>query len=193
MRAGTGRGQGPVAQGGRRPGAAALGAGARQAISDAHGLERSGNHQGAATQFAELARRANVRSMPGVAMHLALEGVRNRAQCDDPDATIADAIVAIGYAASLANRSKASHRFGALVAGLRAAGHEAVATKIEEELRSRLDVSAVAPLPTTVNRSVRRNLATHCATCGAPVDSAKVTYEEDGTADCTYCGVNLLA
>ena len=42
-----------------------------------------------------------------------------------------------------------------------------------------------------VNRKMRRGLPKVCSTCGAPVESAKIEFEEDGSADCRYCGAVL--
>lgn len=193
MRGGWRTGLGASAHGGRRgtPGGG-LGAAAKEAIGAAHAAEAAGRHDEAAERFAEIAARAGQRGMPGVAMHLALQGARNRAQAGHEDAAVADAVVAIGHAAAMVNRSKAANRFGVLVERLRANGKASAADRIDAELRTRLGTAARAAPAATVNRALRRHLPTHCPTCSGPVASDKVQFEDDGSADCAYCGVNLL-
>jgi hypothetical protein len=177
--------------GGARP-AQGLGPHAQAALKKAWDL-RATDPAGSAAEFERMARIASEREMPGMAAHLAMQASRSAALAGQEDQAITYGRTGVGYVAHAKNAAKAARKFGALVAELRAGGHEAAATAVESEVKSRLGVSALsAPVaPSGMNRSAKRTLPRGCPTCAGPVDY-EPEYGEDGVPDCRYCGVGLL-
>jgi hypothetical protein len=180
---------GPAREGGTRPGGG-LGPQAQAALKRAYDL-RAAHPADSASELERIAGIAAGRGMLGMACHLSIEAARSEHAAGKEDAAIAQVKVAIGYASQGRVQGKAAKRFAHLVAQLRENGHTAAADQIEAEVRSKLgSLPTAAAAPAPMNRNQRRNVPKACGTCGAPVDY-DVEFNDDGTADCRYCGVNL--
>lgn len=187
--------QGPGHLGGARP-AQGLGPVAQQKIREAFQTAQRDPAAGAA-EFTRLAGIASERGMEGVAGHLCLQAARAWYRAGNEEEAVGSVESAIDFAAELRNRDKALRKFGKLVAEIREKGNTAAADRIAAMVSERLGAAPIAPpaaaaaqgTPAVLNRSQRRLLPTHCPTCGAPVSSGEVDFNDDGTADCRYCGV----
>ena len=181
----------------RSPGArkdTALGPQAQQRLQQAHAQLKSGEPAAAAATFARMAEVAHGTSRHGMATHLALQGVRALVHAGDQDAALSLAQQAVQYGAPAQNQRKIAQRFATTVKALQDAGHAEAADAVAEAARSKMQIQKLpeVPIAQPVNRAVRRSLPKHCAACGAPVSSADVAFDENGTADCHYCGVVLV-
>ncbi len=192
MRGGFGRGfgQGPMVAGGRRGTGAPLPPAVRQAMEGAHALLKAGDAAGAADRFAELASRAEERGRPGIAAFAALLGAQARATAGDANRAVDEALAA-SVAGHGSHRPKVARRYAAVSAALRAGGHAEAADRLDGEVRSRFGITPAVAAPVAVNRSQRRHLPKSCSACSGPVTDA-VVFDDDGSADCTWCGTNLL-
>ena len=168
-----------------------------QRLKQAHEARKDERFGEAAADFAHIAMRANEHGKHQMALHTAVLAARCLVRSGDRDAAVEQAIKAAGYAAPLKDGARTSKRFGKLVAKLREKGHTEDADAIEAAVKQALGVTKLqspekgeAP---TVNRAMRRGLPKACGTCGAPVESGKVVFSEDGAADCRFCGTVLMA
>lgn len=182
-----------MVEGGRRRDAA-LGPAAQAAVQRAWNA-RDTDPAAAATDYARLAKMAGDRGMHNMHVHMAVEAARARYRAaSGGDMADAEEQVAAGLAAAnlAGNVQRSARRFSALVAELREHGQADVADKVEGDARTRLSLSALpaARLPIPLNRSQRRTLPNGCPVCGGDVDY-DVMFNDDGTAECRYCGSNL--
>ncbi len=164
-------------------------------LAEAHKLRKSGEHTQAAATFAQMAEKASERGKHGMAAYLSIQAGRALAASGDEKGAIEQGKLAVGYAAPIQARKKVASKFGKFVHRLRENGHTEAADIIEADARARLGLGKL-PAPSaegaTVNRAARRGLPKNCSVCSAPVESAKVVFDEDGSADCRYCGVVLI-
>ena len=105
--------------------------------------------------------------------------------------------VEYGHATILSSSKRAHHSTDTQRGPkLRANGHDADADALEAAVKEALGVTRLpSPDPAnapTVNRAMRRSLPKACGTCGAPVEAAKVSFSEEGAADCRFCGTVLV-
>lgn len=181
----------------RSPGArkdTALGPQAQQRLQQAHAQLTSGEPAAAAATFARMAEVAQGKGRHGMATHLALHGVRALVHAGDRDAALSLAQKAVQYGAPAQNQRKIAQRFAQTVKTLQDAGHPEAAEAVAEAARTKMQIQKLPEVPVAqpVNRAVRRSLPKHCGACGGPVSSADVAFDENGTADCHYCGVVLV-
>ena len=165
-------------------------------LEAAHRARKEERFSDAATEFAHVASRANEHGMHPMAVHTALLAVRCWVRTGDREAALAEAVKATRYAAPIKDGTRTSRRFGVVIAKLRANGHDADADALEAAVKEALGVTRLpSPDPAnapTANRAMRRSLPKACGTCGAPVEAAKVSFSEEGAADCRFCGTVLV-
>lgn len=181
---------GPMRAGGQRP-AAGLGPQAQAQLRQAWEA-READPAGSAAAFTRMADIATQRKMPGMAAHLHLEAARSHLRAGSEPAALDAVREAITQSATGRAAGKTARRVAGLVAELRARGQGETADAIAALATARFGLNQLPPPAAAtgpLNRTQRRTLPTHCGTCGAPVDA--VDHDEDGHADCRYCGVHL--
>jgi hypothetical protein len=183
---------GPVVRGGRRIQEQRIGPGARARVMEAHRLESDGQLSPAAGAFAEVARITRERSLTRMATFLAAGAARCSAKAGDRDGFVQNAELAIGAAKLEGDAGFSARTFGALVASLSQTPFAAGAPSFAEAVHQAVGVApsvAIVDAPTAeASRSWRRHLPGECTGCGGAVASDAVVFNDDGTADCTYCG-----
>jgi hypothetical protein len=185
-----GMGAGPMLRGGRRAGAQRIGPVARQRLMEAHELKASGQFAAAATRFDELAAIARERGMPRMATTLAAQAAQCHAKAGNQQGLLASAEAAIGAAQVDGDQQHSARTFGELLGSLDGTAFAGAKDQFDGAIRTALGVTptTAAPAVGEVNRNQRRTLPAECDNCGAPVESASVKFNDDGNADCPFCG-----
>ncbi|MCB9670131.1 MAG: hypothetical protein H6736_17305 [Alphaproteobacteria bacterium] len=181
------RGRGGKAGG--KAGKRTLGDGARDALHAAGAKAAAGEHGAAATAYAELARIAESRGRPGAAAHIAVQGALAALAGGDRDQALAIAREGVTLASGVADQRRVARKFVPFIDALSRDDADAAAA-FREEAKKGFGLKLIpAPGETvTPNRAQRRSLPKACGTCGEPVDSATVVFQDDGTCDCALCG-----
>lgn len=180
---------GPMRRGGRRSAGNRLGDVARQRLMEAHQRYQDGQYAEAAERFGRMAEVARERNMPQIAAHLSAKAAASHAQLGDAGQMRSWLDRAVSDARQVTDKDRTARTFGTLVQVLRGSPLAGSADEIEAELRQQLGVTPKASEGGgTVNRSMRRQLPQRCSACGAPVSGAEVQFNEDGSADCNFCG-----
>ncbi len=176
-------------RGGRRNAGNRLGEAARQRLMEAHELYKGGQYGEAASKFEEMAGVARDRGMSQAASHLSAKAAAAHAQLGDASAMQGALDLAISDARQATDKDRSARTFGTLMGVIRESSLAGSADEIEASVRQQLGVAprTQGPAP-AVNRSMRRQLPQRCASCGAPVSGAEVRFNEDGSADCNFCG-----
>ena len=164
------------------------------ALQAAHRQKEAGEFAEAGKAFADLAASASGRSEHGMATHLAYQAGKCLYRANDKGAAMAQIELAVGHAAASQQRMKFAHKFGRLVAFLRSQDMDSEADRVAELVKEKMGFNKM-PKPAEappVNRAMRRALPKSCKTCGAPVKSDKVFFNDDQSADCRFCGSDII-
>jgi hypothetical protein len=162
---------------------------------EAHQLKRSGQYAEAAARFSEMAGIARERGMPRMAATLAAQAAQCHARAGNQQGLIASTEAAIADAKLEGDPQHAARTFGELLGSLDGTTFAGAKGQLDGAIRNAIGVAPVVPAAATadVNRTLRRQLPAECDSCGAPVSSAEVKFNDDGNADCPYCGSILTA
>jgi len=181
MRRGFGRPFGPA------------GGGAPQippALQRANRLMASGDYQGAAAAFDELAQRAEGRNGPRAPLFFMQAG-RARLQLGDGAAASAD----FKHALTILAQTK---RFTWLYKAGNRAVEDLKAHKLDAEaaeIAAIVQANVPAGMATAGDAPAKSHpaLPTHCPACGGPVRSDEADWIDDLTAECPFCGSPVRA
>lgn len=193
-RPGMGFGSGPMMRGGRRVGEQRIGAVARQRLAEAHELEGRGEHATAAARFREVAGICRDRGLSRMATTLSAKAARCFARVGDEQGFVGATEAAIGDARLEADPQHAARTFGELLAGLEGTKFAGGRDALDAAIRSAVGIAPALPAAAgEVNRNQRRTVPEECEHCGAGLASVALRFNDDGSADCPFCGSVLTA
>ena len=150
----------------------------------------SGDYQGAAAAFDDLAQRAEARNGPRAPLFFMQAG-RARLQLGDSAAALANFKHALTILAQT-KRFTWLYRAGTqAMQALKAHGSEKEAAEIAALLQTQIPAGVVTAA--SAQPQARRALPTHCPACGGPVRSDEADWIDELTAECPFCGSPVRA
>jgi hypothetical protein len=151
----------------------------------ANELLAAGNFVAAAQDYEQLARGAQVRSLPRDAQFF-LQAGRCRILAGQTLAGMADLKQGLTIIADRGNWRHLADAGQRIVAELDQRGLTVEAAEIEAWLKQTIPASFAAGLSDSPAKKLV--LPTSCPTCGGPLRSDEVEWADEATAECPYCG-----
>ena len=161
---------------------------ALRALRQANRLMEEGQYAQAYPIFRRLAEGADEQGMPIQAANLYLQAARARIEMGSATDAVTLARRAVQLLIGAGRRQRVSMLLPGLVERLEDKGHHQQAVDLRAEVVALLGTTQVAPVP--VRRGI---LPARCPSCGAPARPDEVTWIDDRTAECCYCGSVIQA
>jgi hypothetical protein len=170
---------------------------ARQELIRANHLVDSGQHAEAGEVFARISTLAEQAGFPGRATHLAARAAHSFLEADDSENAMSYARRVMRLSISMGNVQQTIGLARRIVAELDAHGYTDLAEAFRKEVNQYLgklglsltDISAGEPGLS----EQRGQLPSQCPACLGPVRSNEVTWIDQRSATCAYCGSTLQA
>lgn len=151
-------------------------------LMNANRLADSGRYAEAAPIFSQLAQEAEKHQKLGQAVRLQARAAECYGQMGDKIAMMAHSRRALSLAQNFGDGQRAAFLLQRMTQAMNDHGFQSEADRLQREFGGGMAPAGTTPISTS------KRLPSTCSQCAAPVRSDEVTWIDDNSAECAYCG-----